>query len=950
MRFYEDLNHLQQNRLPPRAWYLPDGEHTVTMLNGTWAFSFYLRDDDDSPARTGTIDVPSCWQCRGYEAPGYTNVVYPFPVDPPYVPMDNPMGVYTRHFDVTDPDRRHYLVFEGVSSCLELFVNGAFAGYSQGSHLQAEFDVSDLVREGDNTVTARVRKWCSGSYLEDQDFFRHNGIFRDVYLLSRPCGHIRDFEVTTRENTVCVRLEGRAQMELLDPDGRVCAACDAADHAELTVAHPVLWNAEQPRLYTLVLRSPGETIRQSVGFVTYAINDRGAFTVNGVEVKLKGVNHHDTHPVNGYAMTEEELRRDLERMKELNINCIRTSHYPPSPVFLELCSRMGFYVMLETDLETHGFCTRYAGYPGYDCLGGNPDWIGNQPQWREAFLERIRRAYHRDKNQPCIFAWSTGNESGHCDNHLPMIEWLRNTDPRRLVHCEDASRTFVQAPEGFDVSACYDRSDFFSRMYPSLDELRSYAADPGKPRPCFLCEYSHAMGNGPGDVADYWDLIYRCPKLIGGCIWEWADHTFLENDVPRYGGDFGELTSDGNFCADGLVFHDRSFKAGSLNAKYVYQNVGFALEGADLIVTNRFDFRNLSFCTVEVSVTADGAVCSSRRVSPDLEPKQSCRVPIVLPASCRLSAQVVCRVWDDKNRQIALWEHPLPVPPVQEPIQTGPVEITEQAQSFTVTGDGFRWEISRHTSLPVRMEHGGSEQLGAPVSMSVWRAPTDNDRHIRKRWGHPDTDSGENYDRIFNRVYSSARVGDELHFEGSLAGVGRVPFLHYRLCYRFLQGGETELRLHASLRENCTWLPRFGFDFPLLARTEHFRYYGRGPMENYQDLNAHVVTGWFDSTMQQEYVPYIMPQDHGNHTGCRELEIPGGLRFRADTPFEMQVSAYTARALTQAAHIDELVPNGLMNVRIDYRDSGLGSDSCGPQLQEKYRLKEKEFDFTFRIR
>lgn len=949
MRMYENLEHLQENRLDQRAYYIPEGTGEYSSLNGEWHFDFYERDDDEQPAKTGMIDVPSCWQCRGYEAPYYTNVVYPYPVDPPYVPMDNPMGVYSRSFTVRDASQKHYMVFEGVSSCLELYINDVFAGYSQGSHLQAEFDISALVTPGVNRVTAKVRKWCSGSYLEDQDFFRYNGIFRDVYLLSRPEGHIGDIHVYTQKDTVCIQFEGSGHIELYDGQKQLIASCDGEQEVQIPVSDPIRWNAEHPYLYELVFSSHGEVIRQSVGFVEYGINHRGAFTVNGVEVKLKGINHHDTHPTNGYTMTDEELMQELRVMKSLNINCIRTSHYPPTPKFLEYCNQLGFYVMLETDLETHGFANRFAGGTGYDCVN-NPEWIGNQPQWLPAYMERMERAYHRDKNFACIFSWSTGNESGHCDNHYEMVRFLRKTDPRRLAHCEDASRASRSYNPDHRVSEYYHHSDLHSVMYPAYDELEAYAKDEAAPLPYFMCEYSHAMGNGPGDIADYWDVIYRYPKLIGGCVWEWADHTFVEHDVPKYGGDFGELTSDGNFCSDGLVTHDRKFKAGSMNAKYTYQYVGFALEGNTVKITNLYDFTNLNQYRLEIQIVVDGACVRKRTLVLELEPKASEGVAFEMPEACTYGAYVVCYAYDQNDQTVAMWEKQLPVPTAAPHPHREGAQITETGRSYRIAGEGFSYEISKHTALPVHMMKNGKEQLGAPVAMSVWRAPVDNDRSIKNLWGHPNIWEGENYDRIFNHVYDSAVSENELTFTGSLAGVGRAPFMHYQLRYQFFADGEMKLKIETKLRENCCWLPRFGFDFKLNSGDGSFRYFGKGPMENYRDMDAHVTTGWFDSTMEQEYVPYIMPQDHGNHTGCKELQIPDGLRFFAEDTFEMCVSKFTAEELTKARHLDELTPNGFMNVRIDYKDSGLGSNSCGPRLHEAYRLQEKAFAFGFSVR
>ena len=492
MRFYEELNHIKENRMPQRAYYIPENEGAYILLNGQWNFKYYDADFKEEKVieNWDKIPVPSCWQIHGYDVPNYSNVRYPYPIDMPYVPDENPMGIYMREFEIKDNDTRHYIVFEGVSSNLELYVNDKYVGYSQGSHLQAEFDITDFVNVGTNKVVAKVRKWCSGSYLEDQDAFRFNGIFRDVYVLSRPQGHIKDIKIVTEGNKIIVDFDGSAKIYLYDGEDLI-SECDAVQNAEFIVENPVKWNAEKPYLYDLVFEYKDEIISQSIGFVEYFINSESAFCVNGVPVKRKGINHHDTHPLKGWYMTDEDLMYDLRQMKKLNINTIRTSHYPPTPKFLNMCDELGFYVMLETDIETHGFAIRRPSkFWDYDMVENPDEWPCGNLKWRESFMERMVRAYERDKNHTSIFSWSTGNESGHGDNHYAMIKYLRETDPKRLVHCEDASRRSEQHPE------FYSRPDLYSRMYPPIDKPRSnsgceliedYARDTKKP-----CRFSGA--------------------------------------------------------------------------------------------------------------------------------------------------------------------------------------------------------------------------------------------------------------------------------------------------------------------------------------------------------------------------------------------------------------------------------------------------------------------------
>ena len=955
MRKYENPQCLHDNKLKQRAYYIPENEGALMLLNGSWNFEFYQNDFDEVCASSGEIDVPSCWQCRGYEKPYYTNSVYPFPVDPPYVPTENSMGVYTRTFHIEDLDRKYYVVFEGVATWFELYINGAYVGFSQGSRLQSEFDISSYLETGENTIKVKVRKWCFGSYLEDQDCFRYNGIFRDVYLLSRPEGHIRDINIVTEDNRIKISFEGNGEISLYDMEGNLLEKKYAEKEAYFVVENPNLWNAEKPYLYSLSFRFRDEIIRQSVGFVTYGINNRSAFVVNGVEVKLKGVNHHDTHPQNGYTMTEEEILQDLYMMKQLNINCIRTSHYPPTPKFLEYCNRLGFYVMLETDIETHGFTFRYP----HDVLDderklydfiGNPEWIGNQPEWKAAYIDRIERAYERDKNHPCIFSWSTGNESGHCENHYEMMKWLRMKDKRRLIHCEDASR--AAANYGKDAEKFYERPDLNSRMYASYQEVEEYASNAEKQLPFFLCEYSHSMGNGPGDIKDYWDIIYQYPKLIGGCIWEWADHTYIEEGIPKYGGDFGEWTHDSNFCADGLVFHDRKWKAGTWNAKYAYQYARFELSGDEIVVTNLYDFTNLKEYTLSIEVNVDGEMVETHNYCLDVEPKTSECIKIIFPKVCKYGAYAVCRLLDTQGYEVAMTELKLPVEVKGEKDNTASdkVIIREDAHTYLVQTGDMTYKVSKDVGTIVKIQKEGMDQLLEPMKLTAWRAPIDNERAVKAKWVYEMNWQGENLDRTFNNIRQVSRFENCVEVQGCLAGVGRTPFLNYVTQYIFYNNGKMQVKLSAKVRENCVWLQRLGYELVLPKDNDVFCYYGRGPMENYCDMLLHTTTNIYESTAEQEFVNYIMPQEHGNHTGCKYLDFKNGLEFVADTEFEINVSEYSSRALAEAQHINELKKNDAVNLRIDYKNSGVGSHSCGPELLEKYRLSEKEIEFSFSIK
>ncbi len=953
MRKYEDLNRISENRLKQRAYYIP--ENGAVMLNGIWDFKFYNRDFEENLAEKEweKIEVPSCWQLKGYENPNYTNVAYPFPYDPPFVPTENPMGVYSREFEICDVSRNTYIVFEGVSSCLELFINDKYVGYSQGGHLQAEFDITDYVREGTNTVVAKVRKWCSGSYLEDQDFFRFNGIFRDVYLLSRPKGHIKDIHITTEDNNINILFEGQAEITLLDAHKNVLNQVEAKEKASFLVENPAVWNTEKPYLYELIFKYKDEIISQKIGFVTYEIGKEHEFLVNGTEVKLKGVNHHDTHGENGWCMTDEEIKKDLLLMKELNINTIRTSHYPPTPKFLNMCDELGFFVMLETDLEQHGAYLRNTGdNPGYDFIQDPSGWLCQSPQWSEAFVERMERAYNRDKNHTCIFSWSTGNESGHGDNHLAMIEYIKAHDKKRLIHCEDATRASELSDYyGKDVSYFKDRVDIFSKMYEDIESMKQKAENPDFKMPYFLCEYSHAMGNGPGDVVDYWNLIYKHKKLIGGCIWEWADHTVLEDKVPKYGGDFeGELTHDLNFCADGMVFYDRSIKAGTLEVKYAYQNMDAYLSGDKLVVLNRFNWTNLSEYEFRYEIKVDGECVKAEKLIVDIEPKESKEIKINLPKECMLGAFVNCFLYDKNGVCVANKQLEIPAVCLKKNRCESLAESTEDEHLIIFSGENFKYTFSKDLGTFISLIKNGEEQIKAPCRITSMRAIVDNERNLKQKWYWTNVWEGENLNRQFDKVYNCAFEDGTVNVSASLSGVSRVPYFRYDLKWTVFADGTIRGELCGKVKEKCMYLPRLGFEFKVPSEKAEFKYFGMGPYENYCDMHHGSMIDWYESDADSEYVGYIMPQEHGNHIKTKVLEIKGGLSFETDGEMEINVSRYSAKTLMDAMHQDELKKDEFITVRIDYKNSGMGSASCGPKLLEEYRLSEKDISFSFFIK
>ncbi|MBE6689585.1 MAG: glycoside hydrolase family 2 [Ruminococcaceae bacterium] len=948
MRYFEDLSLISENRMPPRAHYIPyeslekalKGDKNTskyyTLLNGEWDFRYYEREADVMLHEDDwdKIPVPSCWQMHGYDKPQYTNVNYPYPVDPPYLPDDVPCGVYHKEFILSaeNAQRDTYIMFEGVSSCLYLYVNGSYAGCSQGSHIPAEFNITEYVSEGKNEIIVKVLKWCCGSYLEDQDFFRFNGIFRDVYLLHRCKDALRDIRITADLTEIKVEAEG--EIMLFDGDTQLDS---------FTPENPRLWTAETPELYTVIVKKGDEYIPQRVGMRTVSTNRKGELLINGKSVKLKGVNHHDTHPQKGYTMSDEDLRFDLEQMKKLNINTVRTSHYPPTPYFIELCDEMGFYVVDEADIETHGFICRYGGFNGYDVDNEDGMWIVNNPDWKDAMLERMIRMVQRDKNHACVIMWSMGNEAGYGRNHDVMADWTHDFDSTRLVHYERANLRHTDDEKRVDINN--PRVDVISAMYTSIDECRKIAERSHDPRPFFLCEYAHAMGNGPGDICDYWDLFYQYPNLIGGCVWEWADHTVIENGVAKYGGDFGELTHDGNFCCDGMVFHDRSFKAGSYEVKKAYQGMKTWLQNDVLTVMNLYDFINLNKFDIKYELVCDGIVTEEGTMKMDVKPHRSfgTLLPLSVPDSCKLGCYANIYLMDGEN-EIAFDQHKLDVPVETMPQGTcEKLTFRDEGEFIYIEGDGFTYAFNVHYGAFTSMVRNGRELLSGKHFLSIWRAPTDNERVIKNTW------YDMRYDKTANKVYDISLENNKLTCNMSLAGMSRHPAIRYTVSYTFFDNGEIKVDFDGKVNENYHDLPRVGFEFVLPEKDSAFTYFGMGDGENYCDLHRYCKMGLYSSDADKEYVNYIMPQEHGNHINTTLLRMESGLEFTSENGFEFNVSRYTSHALDAAKHTDELKKSGNTIVRVDYRGRGIGSRSCGPELMEQYRIEEKNINFSFTI-
>lgn len=987
-KYWEDPNTIAVNREKPRAYYIPYRDHKNALsgkrmrspyyqtLNGNWKFQYHPNvnkveeeffHEDTNVSEWDDLLVPSCWQMNGYDQLHYTNVNYPFPCDPPYVPNENPAGFYVRVFTVSGywDQLEKYIVFEGVNSCFYLWVNGKFVGYSQGSRVPAEFNISAYVHSGTNRLAVMVLKWCDGSYLEDQDAWRFTGIFRDVYLLAREKSHIRDvfikqeaspdFQKALLQCEIETTAGLSVEISLTDEEGEHTAGgtahIDGNGKITLDIDKPALWNAEQPRLYHLLVKSGKESLHFSVGFRKTEIVD-GVFKVNGQAVKLKGVNRHDSHPELGQTIPLNHMIKDLKLMKQHNVNTIRTSHYPNDPRFLGLCDEYGFYVIDEADLECHGVLP-----------AGDAHMLAKDPNWEQSFVDRAIRMVERDKNHPSVIIWSMGNESGYGINHIAMAEWTKESDPSRPVHYEGAA--------GAENTGCLDME---SRMYASVESIAEYAQDNAHKKPLFLCEYSHAMGNGPGDLKDYWDIIYRYPKLMGGCVWEWTDHgiqTKTGDGVPyfAYGGDFGERPHDGNFCIDGLVTPDRRPHKGLLELKQIIAPVQFEAEDLQrglIKLTNLYDFTDLSGLALRWMVEKEGELEAQGEIR-DLQAapqcSQSIQIPYELPESSTgdyyltvICKQPLATKWAVADHEIAFTQFSLPVRKVKEADKAEElpaIEVLRNGSELQIIGSEFCHIFDMNRGVFVQLSKNGVPMLNEPLAFNIWRAPTDNDRNIRHEW------QAHGFSRARQHVYDTQIVEEtqssiQISVKFSLSDYSKRPILHGHAQWKADGTGEISLKVEVNVREGLPFLPRFGLQVIMPCGNDEVEYFGYGPHESYIDKHHSTRIGRFLQRVDELFEDYVMPQENGSHYETHWAIVSNeqgmGLKFVGEEGFSFNASHYTPSDLTAADHNYKLVPRQETVVQLDYKMSGMGSNSCGPELLEKYRLSEREFTFNMGLK
>ncbi len=983
MTYHENAAVLHVNTEADHNYFIPFGKEQdpfaeretserFQLLNGTWDFAYYdsffdMESDFLNHPFEETIPVPSCIQLHGYDRLQYANVRYPIPYDPPYVPADNPVAVYHRTIEYEPDGDDTYLVFEGVDSCFYLFVNGQLHGYSQVSHSTSEFRMNDVLMPGTNHITVAVLKWCDGTYLEDQDKFRYTGIFRDVYLLKREPEHITGYQVTCSlpqdgegKAGIHVQLFGTASItvSLYDPEGTLLTEGkpDSDGYFDYTVSEPKLWSAEQPVLYRMKLATQAEVIGEKIGIREVQIAD-GVFRINGAAVKLKGVNRHESEPEGGATVTKEQMLRDLRMMKRYNINAIRTSHYPDAPVFYQLCDELGFYVVDEADLEAHGSVEAHNPIVWKDDYKGISKVVSD-PQFEAAILDRERKLVLRDYNRPCVVIWSLGNESGYSEPFARIAERIKAMDVTRPLHYESMHHALDSADNsGIDI---------YSVMYPAIRDMYRYMKDAPE-RPYFLCEYSHAMGNGPGDLEDYWQAIYSDDRFMGGCVWEWCDHAVnrarKDGEAPQYqyGGDFGEFYSDGNFCCDGLVYPDRRPHTGLRELKQCYRPLRIACDDSEqgrYTFTNTLDFTNYEDAFVLRYELKDNGVLKLTGEVPLVCPPRS-QVTLQIPElahpvgedvwvrflTVRKEAEGEDAFYEVCFEQINLIENKRRFRP--EKVHRRFLSLSADDSAVTVSTRRGSYQISRKTAMLTSIVREHKELLEKPAELNLFRAPTDNDS-VRSQW------EKMNLHRLKTKVYSFKYIesGNEtvIKAELSLTCPAYPPVARVRIEYRIFPGGELQMLLDGEIMEELSYLPRFGVRFFLRKEYEDFTYYGYGPFESYIDKHQASYVDLFHTTVTGNHEDYIRPQENSSHYGVQYASLSDGVRVltvRSDLDFSVNVSHYTQEQLAETRHHYELTPSGMTVFCVDAMMSGVGSASCGPTLDDIYQCNSKEIHFDF---
>lgn len=1002
-RYYENLSVLHENTMPARAYYIPASkrmdnlvEHReesdrMQLLNGTWKFQYFnsIYDIQDSffeknydTENFDEIQVPSVWQMAGYDTHQYTNIRYPFPFDPPYVPQDIPCGAYVHNFEYSRDEKasKAFLNFEGVDSCFYVWINGSYIGYSQVSHMTSEFDVTDVLQDGTNTVAVLVMKWCDGSYLEDQDKFRMSGIFRDVYILKRPKQAISDYHIKTRIEDMLAKVEIEmkfyfplnVKISIEDRNGAVVALGSIAEEgtAVLEIASPELWNTENPYLYKLILETENEVIVDHIALRKIEIKDQVIY-LNGQKIKFRGVNRHDSDPVTGFTISLEQLTTDLTLMKQHNFNAIRSSHYPNAPFFYEMCDKYGFMVIDEADIEAHGpFMIYRKEDTDYNRFKRWNEMIADDPAWEEAIVDRVKLMVERDKNRFCIVMWSMGNESAYGCNFEKALEWTKNFDPDRITQYESARY------RNYDETYDYSNLDVYSRMYPALSEIQEYLDKDGS-KPFLLVEYCHSMGNGPGDFEDYFQMIQDNDKMCGGFVWEWCDHAIAHGTAENgktiyaYGGDHGEEIHDGNFCMDGLVYPDRTVHTGLLEYKNVYRParvISYNKESGELVLHNYMDFDDLKdYVKISYELTQDGLVISKGilpefSVAPHGEGKTNLKINVPENGKCYLKLiyhlkkelplleedhilgfdEIEVSKEDTKCKLAEKW--------IPKTVVDSELQVNENDTQIHIKGREFAYTIDKRTALFTEMKFAGREYLNHPMELNIWRAPTDNDMYIKSEW------KKAHYDKAYTRAYTTEVVqgkhGVKITSHASVVAETVQKILDVTITWKIEAAGKIDADIAVTKDDEFPDLPRFGVRMFLDKKLSAVRYFGMGPQESYCDKHQAASHGLYRADVGDLHEDYICPQENGSHYDCEYVELNNsryGIVASAEKAFSFNASYYTQEELEKKTHNYELIESDSVVFCVDYALNGIGSNSCGPVVLDQYRFDDVLFRFQFTL-
>ncbi|KAL2832621.1 glycosyl hydrolases family 2, TIM barrel domain-containing protein [Aspergillus cavernicola] len=1018
---WENPKIFQRNRLKPRAYWIPD---TSLSLNGNWDFNYVpsplLAPAPDAPsvseAEWKPIAVPGHWQLQGYGRPHYTNVIFPFPSCPPYVPSENPTGTYRRTFYVPsewDASSQLRLRFDGVDSAYHIWVNGVEVGYAQGSRNPAEFDISAIAKRGEaNEVFVRVYQWSDASYIEDQDQWWLSGIFRDVNLIAFPSeARIEDYRVQIQldkdyvdaDLSVSVDLtatvSSKVNVTLLDPfnDLKVITSSekiriDKEDNVEfsLSVPNPKKWTAETPDLYDLEITLKKEDgtdlqkLTHRVGFRQVEMLN-GNISVNGKALLFRGVNRHDHHPLFGRAVPVSFLREDLLLMKRHNINSVRCCHYPSHPKLFQLCDELGLWVMDEADLECHGFYDAVArpldipesmDYEARKKLtfGQAAQYTSNNPEWKEAYLDRAIQMVQRDKNYPSVIIWSLGNEAFYGQNHKAMYDYIKSVDPSRPVHYEGDTDA---------VSA-----DMYSYMYPSVDRIVRLAKEEGDEfkKPIVLCEYGHAMGNAPGALEEYMEAFRTHRRLQGGWIWEWANHGLWDEEKGYYGygGDFGDEPNDGSFVLDGLLFSNHTPTPGLLELRKAYAPVHAWFEDGLIQVENRYGFVNLEGLQAVYKVESLGeeskVIAAGSLTIPDIQPGQTGQLPFPAAFSSKKApgAETWLTVtfntkhtsnWSESNYEIAWFQHRLDFssapPSNQTPAANFPIKFDSTKAEYLITGLDLAVAFSRTTGTLTNWTTHGQQILSdtspAALTLGFWRPPTDNDIPYDlgewRRYGLDTLTSQLRNIQVTQVNESTIEIRTATFISPPILAWGFETTTTYRITGDGAVSVKTHIKPTGSKPKD---IPRVGLDLLLNDRLDSAAWFGLGPGESYADKKRSQKIGIYAATTSELHTPYEVPQEGGNRMETRWLRLGDkrgwGVRVTRDNGdeedeklFQWVASRYSSEATENAKHANELVPEKQVRVRLDVETCGVGTGACGPTTLEKYRVPCEEREIGFRI-